>query len=559
MLVHVLDGDGITGGDRHNRGGGFISGPPSTEDPLREFWRPKSRAKTGDRVSTSLINRRHPDTYRCVVCGPEWVHLPAIVFRASEAVRERVTCWGWRDMSSVEQSCPGRAGSCDTAGCPPVSQWCSRADEKASNCYVGGDGAQMWPYCCVAFTELSAMLEMQDGHMPEGGSRCAAGECLRFDDDRAWYYNEVILDKWHRPWEPVLSDMIEAVAISPLASAEATAVARAVQVALHQMLGVDPLELPLLSYDHLATERPFALLDAPPIPPSPPPTPQPPPPLMGAAPLVASPTPTAAPQDEGGDAGENAPLRQIMRRYTAAAFDDDSLSSPDGKGVLIHQLDGWEDDDKPWLPCHSRTGRACVKLGDRISCMLIYESMGDREDRATIPLFSWKGGLVVRAEESKPLCLFGCDGATRNHNCPSHPATCVPGCGNPPWWCERERPLLANDCRCGLEACSGHVSAWRPSDVAFVMDAHEKHGPKYKFEPGFHTGYNEVVIESEAWEAHLPQVVQAFFFVDGGSDEPSIREMHARFLQEYGLTGRDCPLLRLDRGRWDEPFQVVVG
>ena len=251
--------------------------------------------------------------------------------------------------------------------------------------------------------------------------------------------------------------------------------------------------------------------------------------------------------------------RQIMRRYTAAAFADDALSSPDGKGVLIHQLDGWEDDDKPWLPCHSRTGRSCGKFGDRISCMLIYESMGDREDRATIPLFSWSGGLVVRAEESKPLCLFGCDGATRNHNCPSHPATCVPGCGNPPWWCDRERPLLANDCRCGLEACSGHISAWRPSDVAFVMEAHEEHGPKYKFEPGYHTGYNEVVVESDAWEAHLPRVVQAFFFVDGGSDEASIRDMHARFLDEYGLTGRDCPLLRMDRGRWDAPFEVVVG
>ena len=114
----------------------------------------------------------------------------------------------------------GRSGATrtgSTAPAPtPVSQWCSRPDEKASNCYVGGDGAQMWPYCCVAFTELSAMLEMQDGHMPEGGSKCGAGECLRFDDDRAWYYNEVILDKWHRPWEPVLSDMIEAVAISPL-------------------------------------------------------------------------------------------------------------------------------------------------------------------------------------------------------------------------------------------------------------------------------------------------------------------------------------------------------
>lgn len=73
------------------------------------------------------------------------------------------------------------------------------------------------------------------------------------------YYNEVIIDKWHSPWEPDLKDMIEAVFISPWASSEAEAYGRAVQRALVQLLGVDSVMLPLVTYDHTATSDPFQL------------------------------------------------------------------------------------------------------------------------------------------------------------------------------------------------------------------------------------------------------------------------------------------------------------
>ena len=61
-----------------------------------------------------MINWRHPDTFRCVVCARTWLYLPGIVLKPTAAVAERVTCWGWRDMSSLELSATG--------GCYPRDQ-----------------------------------------------------------------------------------------------------------------------------------------------------------------------------------------------------------------------------------------------------------------------------------------------------------------------------------------------------------------------------------------------------------------------------------------------------
>ena len=228
--------------------------------------------------------------------------------------------------------------------------------------------------------------------------------------------------------------------------------------------------------------------------------------------------------------------------------------------MLLHQLDGWETDAAPWKPCHSVSGRACGRYGDRISCMLVYRSMGDRKDRLAIPLISLDGGLVIRPEVNRVLCVFGGDGASLNNNCdpPGIHDGCIPGCGTNPEWCSKSRPLLANNCRCGLFNCNGRPRPWRASDAGFVMEQHEKYGPDYS-EPGFHSGYNEVVLESRRWEANLPQAVQAFFFIRGASDEAAIRRAHANFLAEYSLAAQEVPLLQLDPGRWDDPFELVQG
>ena len=90
-------------------------------------------------------------------------------------------------MGSLALSCPGGVGSCDYAGCLSRDKWCDRSDEITTNCYVSGDGKYLYPYCCVPFTGLRAMLQMQDSYMPKGGSGCGRGKCTKFNDVRTWY------------------------------------------------------------------------------------------------------------------------------------------------------------------------------------------------------------------------------------------------------------------------------------------------------------------------------------------------------------------------------------
>lgn len=84
VLVHVLDGDGISGG-------GFDGDPPSLEHPLRNIWRAEAPNDRNDRLSCSLVNVRHPDIFRCIqICGTEWYDLPAIVLRPTPATQRRI-------------------------------------------------------------------------------------------------------------------------------------------------------------------------------------------------------------------------------------------------------------------------------------------------------------------------------------------------------------------------------------------------------------------------------------------------------------------------------------
>lgn len=114
------------------------------------------------------------------------MYLPGVILKPTAAVSSRVTCWAWRDMGSMALSCPGGVGSCDHAGCLSRDKWCEDPDEITTNCYVSGDGKYLYPYCCVPFTGLTAMLQMQDKYMPQGGSGCGRGKCTKFEDERTW-------------------------------------------------------------------------------------------------------------------------------------------------------------------------------------------------------------------------------------------------------------------------------------------------------------------------------------------------------------------------------------
>ena len=93
-----------------------------------------------------------------------------------------------------------------------------------------------------------------DGSLP--GLAPEPSDC----DDAKWagvggFYNEIVMDKYHLPWEPDLASLIEAVFIAPSASSASLAYARAVQRALAGLLPAAPP--PLLIYDASAASNPF--------------------------------------------------------------------------------------------------------------------------------------------------------------------------------------------------------------------------------------------------------------------------------------------------------------
>ena len=95
--------------------------------------------------------------------------------------------------------------------------------------------------------------------------------------------------------------------------------------------------------------------------------------------------------------------------------------------------------------------------------------------------------------------------------------------------------------------------------VGYMLNQHQKFGLPYSNDgAGFHSGYNEIVLDGEYWaENGLPFVIEAFFiFGDGFGTE--VRKAHEKFLQSFPhITSAKVPLLRLRHENFDEPFELV--
>ena len=57
------------------------------------------------------------------------------------------------------------------------------------------------------------------------------------------------------------------------------------------------------------------------------------------------------------------------------------------------------------------------------------------------------------------------------------------------------------------------------------------------------SAYNEIIIGSMFWEANLPWAVEAFVYAED-KDKERISGAHRRFLDFYGLSSEEVPLLR---------------
>lgn len=204
-------------------------------------------------------------------------------------------------------------------------------------------------------------------------------------------------------------------------------------------------------------------------------------------------------------------------------------AAPEDLGVIIHAPDGSEDPQHPWMVC---TGEECKNAPDRLSASVIY--------LGTTAAFSGGGGVIINPKHSRLLCGYGGDGGSRGRTCqpPGETASCKPGCMmvGVNDWCEPS----------GINFddywCDGRP--WRPSDLGSMLAAHRR---SYT--------YNEIVVDAKTYNDELPWSVEAIITSPG---DPGTLQMHSRFLQTYGITAADVPLVTFHKELSDRPFVCEI-
>ena len=228
-------------------------------------------------------------------------------------------------------------------------------------------------------------------------------------------------------------------------------------------------------------------------------------------------------------------------------------------GLLLHQWDGLEAHDvgKPWQMCIVNCMCQGSFIMGRVSAMAVYRDLNRRQDRVAIPLpFGNRGGLILHPSYVTSDCSYGIDGATYHLDNPDHP-----GCTDT--FCDAESRFdYEHNAHFFCSFGGGYVEAWGPQDLKIMLETHATHGAPYR-SPGFHSGYNEIIINSPKLNEQLPQAIMGFFFPKGQSPVTSdlgygimidVVKVHAAFLEEYGLTDEQVPLLVLDPSNWEAPF-----
>ena len=325
-------------------------------------------------------------------------------------------------------------------------------------------------------------------------------------------------------------------------------------------------------------------LPPPPPPPPSPPSPSPPPPLPSTPP--PSPPPSASPLAPPAVLPA-APLAATLNaRFNRDVTKFASLEA----GVLIHQLDGFQDAELPWAPCsgssrsHNCQGTRTSSRRHRVSCSVIFAGL-HRKD-ASIPTFSVDAGVVLRPSMANVLCGYGNDGSIDDNRplmCeggyPYSESRCVPGCGSPPAFCDPRNPHDEGSwTTCGVSWGAKGIRPWRGVDLPGLLDVFASKGEPFTGVGNF-KGYNEIVVDPVPWLEHLPHSVEAIFMVDctagsaqlhyGAADgmatamdcaeaQAAARTMHAAFLRTYPeVDPATFPLLKLRTNSWDEPFEEI--
>lgn len=264
-----------------------------------------------------------------------------------------------------------------------------------------------------------------------------------------------------------------------------------------------------------ATLPPPILL--PPLPP--PPTPIPPPPMpplshwsMPSPTPPSPPWPTNPPSVPPPASPPAAPVPAALIDIRRRFFHGVPASHLASAGLLVKVVDGMEDD--AWQPWHACRSGWCSTV-DHVSASVINHDLphiyADVHDDLHV-------GFVLAATLDFHCSMLQDGGTVMNYH----------------GGCEAR-------CTCGQPGC--YWCVYQPSQLREFVRDHMA---------GDRTTYNEVVILKEAWEAALPGSIEAVFCVHSDGCHQA-REVHRRFLEAYGLSASDVPLLRYlhERGFMD--------
>ena len=232
----------------------------------------------------------------------------------------------------------------------------------------------------------------------------------------------------------------------------------------------------------------------------------------------------------------DAVVAMINDRFVGAQPSNDLAAA----GVLVHNFDEISNGYEPWLPC---SGGGCArKFSDRFPCSIIYQGMTNMYKPTN-------GGFVIAPLGARVLCSYSRDGLTMTSAkvCPiPTPADCIPGCGHAPYeWCPEAKPW-----RC----------AWPPHKMDEMLRNHKQFNAR---------DHNEVVLDARAWTERLPMTIQLVWYLEKGNAiddmkqvqdlsraKTNAEDVHRRFLQAFGITGSDVPLVSFNPTR-ALPFRCV--
>ena len=208
---------------------------------------------------------------------------------------------------------------------------------------------------------------------------------------------------------------------------------------------------------------------------------------FGAASYTCCPPNSSALAAHQADASSLASSAREMVQLINSRFRDAVPSSdPKQMGVILHVVDGFEDDSASWRACERIPSAECprnafygVTNGGRESVSVLFRYLQDAPNRLANKMELYHDfaamGFVLDPDHVQFLCGYPGDGDSQGHlpvrghkNCnPSTgSATCKPGCSHPNGWCNPNN-FMPNGCVCGRDMCGGtSPMPWHPDDFA---------------------------------------------------------------------------------------------